>query len=599
MQFDAFAIKEEESALADHLSREKFEMIQEHDSINTTLVDQGAQEEDKQMRENIDGEDIEINCWADEDMRKLNCQEDNAEPITTLQCGEEQESAFRCGQESESTGNLSICEEERLESEGSSLAFETVEVIQTNQTLDAARDIRDTMTQVTEIHGSLCTENFGVNNRNEKLEGSHEHLAEEENKCDHHDSSLNAGTDKEIKGSETIEATDEDEHKGAMFLMSQGQGKCLVDSLTTETVEVMEEVEMLEEAEGRDVKFVLVEVDNGAQHDKGVSSEESQATGEKAHFPDETAATGDQQKFQTEDGDREDNSVSDEITAQDSSYEDCLPTVPNMSLTVVDIPAQSKIAIDNGFTEVQLSAEANEARKENVPSETATSKEEVLESENLQMQLAENQQHINGGDNKQLEEVGDAFRVKYADNVSSEEHNLMRPVEDSLDNEGDDSADGHIAEKVEESSEGTGDSSMESNTEPIWPAESLEEVSMEHRELKIYEQKEEEQTEEDQTVKTQAPIYLEKIDNDDGITNNSIQKRNDQKGNSKLTFLKKAMLELEEQTHQPTYSRKLRILIPTLSVLSWAFCLWHFGPPFLKISLIIILIQVLSKIQGF
>lgn len=622
-------MKEEKSALplvenqtlhqlktvADRLSGEEIEMIQEDNSIETAFVDQGTEEENQQMLENIEGEKMEINCCYDEDnMKELHCQEasettdEEQRRITKLQFGEEQESPFHSVKEND------LCKDERQETQESFLAFKTVEVIEKDEALDAIDaeqdiSITDTMTQMTEVHGSLCTKSFGVINRNEKLEESHEDLgkgntpivmlAEEETKC-HHDISLSIEANEETKGNETFEATEKDEHKGTVALIcEEGQRKCLVGSLTPETADVMGEVEMPEAAEGRVNEFGLVEEEKGAQHDKEISGEGSEATAEKAQFPD-NIASGSNQQLQIEEPettlhvDHEDICVRDELTSEDSSFEKCCATVPNMPLTGVNIPEQLKpeIGIDIGFMEVQMSAEAAEARKENVASEPTT-EDKAVESENPPIQSVE-RQHLNGHNRNQLEEVEDTFQVMHAANDAIEEDNLMmRLEEDNLDDEGDDDADeANIIEKMEKSSEGTGDSS-ESNTEPIWPVESLEEVSMELKELKINEQ-----MEEDQKVKTRVPMHLKNIGND-GIIENSIQKGNDKKCNSELTFLERVMPEIAEQTHQPTYSQKLRILIPTLLVLSWSLCFWRFGLPILKISIIVILIKILSKIQGF
>ncbi|KAL3517409.1 hypothetical protein ACH5RR_019998 [Cinchona calisaya] len=632
IQFDASVVEKEESPLplgenqalfqpenvADHLSREEIGMIQEDDSIDTALVDLGKEEENQQTIENLEGEEVKTNCSPDEDLRELNCQEaaesttEDQRTITILQSSEEQETPFHCDQESDSTGNLSLSKYERIENEESSLVFENVQELEKDKAFevaDAEQDEDGTMTQMSEVHGSVSAEDFGASNRTEELGPSHDDqgkgntpivmFAEEENKCDNTDVSLRIETNEGTTGNETLEATDVDEQKGTVALMSEGgQNKRLVGLLVTETVEV----EMQEEAEDRDSEFVLVEEEKGVQHDEEIIGEESQATRERAQFPDDIASGSYKQKLQKEpesslNGDQEDNSVPD-----DSSSENCGATVPNMSLTEDTVPAQLKpgIGTDSGFAEVQLTAETTEAGKENIASEPAI-EDSVAQSENLPVPLVEEQQHLNGHNGKQLEEVEDTFKVNYAENVTGiEEHNLMRPEEDSLndDDGGDDVDEAYIPEKVEESSEGTGDSSVGSNSEPIWPAESLEEVSTELKELKINEQKEEKQMEENQTVKTQEPMHFKSIDSE-SIIANSIQKGNDHQGNSKVSFFRRFMMELAEKTHQPTYSRKLRILMPTLLVVSWSLCFWNFGQPFLKISLIVILIKILYKIQGF
>nr|XP_027118105.1 uncharacterized protein LOC113735276 [Coffea arabica] len=610
LQFDASPLKEEESPLplvgnqalhqpkqvADRFSGEEIEIIREDDPVDAALVDQGTEKE-KQKLENGNGEEMEINCCSDKDMGELNSQ-DAAETTkieqrtgTLLQSGEEQENPFHCDQESESSGNPLPTKDQRPESEECCLAFETVEVIEKVEAAIVGQGKGDTMTQMTLVHGSPCTENLGVNGRNEKLEVSHGDqgkgnaqilmLAEEENKCDHHDSLLNIGANEETEGNDTLEAIDLDEHRGTVASMSEkGQRKCLVGSPTTESAEVKEKDEMMEEAEARDTEII--------------SCEESQANGESAQFPHNIASASNQQKLHTEkpgffsNVDHEDNSVFDELTSEDETCEDFSRLL------------KPEIGSDDGFTELQPSAEAAEARKENIVNEPA-SDDRVIESENSPMQLVEIQKNLNGDNEKQLEEVEGRSQVNYAVNVTIEEHNQTRPEEDSLHDEGDDDADeANMTDKVEDSSEGTGDSSVESNAEPIWPMDSLEEVCAEVKELKINGKKEEQDMEENQNVRTQqVPTCPQNIDND-GIIDKSIRNGNDCKSNSKLNFLERVMLELAEQTHQPTtYSQKLRILIPTILALSWSLCFWQLGPPFLKISLIVVLIKILSKIQGF
>lgn len=611
VHLDASPLKEDESPLPlvgnqtllqpKHVvgcfSGEETEIIQEDDPVDAALVDQGT-EKGKQKLENSNGEEMEINCCSDKDMRELNSQaaaetsKIEQRTSTLSQFGEEQENPFHCHQESESTGNLLPTKDQRPESEESYLAFETVEVIEKVEALDAAivgQDKGDTTIQMTVVHGSPGTENFGENRRNENFEVSHEDqgkgnapilmLAKEENKCDHHVSSLNVGANEETKGSETPEAIDLDEHRGAVTSMSEkGQGKSLVGSPSNETAEVKERIEVMEEAEARDTEII--------------SCEESQANGDSAQFPHDIASAGNQQKLRAEkrgmflNVDDEDNCVSNELTSGDSTCE-------NFSC-----PLKPEIGSDDGFTELQLSAEAAEARKENIVNEPAT-EDGVIVGENSPTQLVEIQQNLNGDNEKQLEDVEGRSQVNYADDVTTEEHNQTRPEEDSLNDEGDGDADeANMTGKVEDGSEGTGDSSVESNAEPIWPMDSLDEVSTEVKEMKINEKKEEQHMEEDQKAGAQVPTYPQNIDND-GIIHDSIRKGNDPKSSSKLTLLERVMLELAERSHQPIYSQKWRILIPTILALSWSFCFWQFGQPFLKISLIVVLIKILSRIQGF
>lgn len=579
----------------DNLSREEIELIKEDDAIKTALVDQLKEEENQHMLVNIEGDEMEIHSGQVIDSTG------GSVPKSTMFVVQ--------GACLPVPGNSSLSKDEKLDNEEGSLAFETVEVIQKDETFEAADAEQrkdDATSQMIEVNGSLTTETIEVKKRNEKHDANHKNqgngntpsltFAEEENKCDQHDCLLNIGANEASKRNEALEATYENQ-SNTVTLMAE------VGSLAIENVEVLEEVKLLQEPDGKDKsELLLVGEEKGAQHDEEITGGENQATGETAQYPDDIALVSNQEKLQTEEPeilpnvDQADNSFSDELTSEDSPSEDCGANVPNMSSEVSTILAQLKpgIGSDNGFTKAQLFVAASEVSKENVASEPDT-EDRVVANEKLLMQLTENQQHASG---KTLEKVEDSFQMQYAENVTIGDRNLMRPEEDSIDDKADDDEyEANMAEKVEERSEGTGDSFVESNTEPICLAESMQEVTMELKELKLNEQKEKQQNEEDQTVKTQVHMHLKNIDNDD-IDENSLQKGNDEKGYLKMTFLERYMREVGNQIHQPTSSQKRRVLILTLLVLSWSLCFWRFGLPFLKICLIFILIKIISKIHG-
>ncbi|XP_057508365.1 uncharacterized protein LOC130791236 isoform X2 [Actinidia eriantha] len=75
--------------------------------------------------------------------------------------------------------------------------------------------------------------------------------------------------------------------------------------------------------------------------------------------------------------------------------------------------------------------------------------------------------------------------------IETVEDNPQAILSEDEDEDDEDEDEGGITERGEESSEGTGDSSIESNAEAIWPAESIEELSEEIKEFTINAQKQE------------------------------------------------------------------------------------------------------------
>ncbi|GFS35633.1 DNAse I-like superfamily protein [Actinidia rufa] len=130
------------------------------------------------------------------------------------------------------------------------------------------------------------------------------------------------------------------------------------------------------------------------------------------------------------------------------------------------------------------------------------------EEDNPQVQLIEEEGEFDDGGNIREKEVEvDSVQVTEEEDednpqvqlIEEREEEEIETVEDNPqailsedeDDDDDDEDEGGITERGEESSEGTGDSSIESNAEAIWPAESIEELSEEIKEFTINAQKQE------------------------------------------------------------------------------------------------------------
>ncbi|KAI3449449.1 hypothetical protein Pfo_006114 [Paulownia fortunei] len=173
-----------------------------------------------------------------------------------------------------------------------------------------------------------------------------------------------------------------------------------------------------------------------------------------------------------------------------------------------------------------------------------------------------------------------------------------------------------LSDEVEEISVGTGDSSMESNSEAVWPAESLQESSMEPQQVKLIDQEVEGKIQEDRPVKKEKHDSKDSqiIGGDSSFEPHQVKSEEsnfqkssetlptvadssqfpDGKGNSETTFIK-YVVELATLKDHPTNSTRRRMLIGTLSVLSSLSCSWFFGLSFVKICLIAFLTIALSS----
>ncbi|KAL2239008.1 UNVERIFIED_CONTAM: hypothetical protein Sindi_1092500 [Sesamum indicum] len=169
----------------------------------------------------------------------------------------------------------------------------------------------------------------------------------------------------------------------------------------------------------------------------------------------------------------------------------------------------------------------------------------------------------------------------------------------------------YSSDEVEESSVETGDSSTESNSDAVWPAESRQEASREPQEVKLIDQEVEGKIQEDKAGKEGENDFQKSKGNREnsyyeahrvkaGGRNSKKSSENfptvldssqfpDGKGESEKTFIKKYVANA---------SRRM-MLIAALSVLTSLSCSWFFGLSSVKLCLIVFLTMVLTKIHGY
>ncbi|XP_059435851.1 uncharacterized protein LOC132168808 [Corylus avellana] len=132
------------------------------------------------------------------------------------------------------------------------------------------------------------------------------------------------------------------------------------------------------------------------------------------------------------------------------------------------------------------------------------------------------------------------------DDKADEACPIVHAVEDSAMQE-----DACVSEEGDECSEGTGQSSVGSNAEAIWPAELMEESSQEHKQTdSIVQGSMEKPEEEDKTIKIdQEHDYLDSSKNGDAFENEAAEKP---------ITIRKETQEPVMVMHQPSRSSKLR-----------------------------------------
>ncbi|PIN24152.1 Ubiquitinyl hydrolase 1 [Handroanthus impetiginosus] len=184
--------------------------------------------------------------------------------------------------------------------------------------------------------------------------------------------------------------------------------------------------------------------------------------------------------------------------------------------------------------------------------------------------------------------------------AKAEDDMIMETSEDEekVTSEDEEKGEANLSDEVKEDSVGTGDSSTESNSEAIWPAESLQETSVEP-EKKLIDQEVEGKIQEDKPVEegeynSQDPYQVKAEESDSWkisanqptqVVSSQFRSKN---GDSDKTFVKKYAVN----------STRWRMLIGALFVVLSLSCSWFFGLSFIKLGLIVFLTMVLSKIDG-
>ncbi|CAI9767838.1 unnamed protein product [Fraxinus pennsylvanica] len=230
----------------------------------------------------------------------------------------------------------------------------------------------------------------------------------------------------------------------------------------------------------------------------------------------------------------------DEQNAENGRCEDYVKDVQTFSFPILRYPSKimAGIATDKDSTNEQLSTEDIGV---NVTNAGTSANQEMKENSTLELVVCQQKEIENA--EKEIEEASETICAGIDTSEYDPIMQMSKDEEKGEDNDRDDLDEEDLTNTIEESSVGTGNSSTESNAECVG-----EELSI------------------------------------------------DGKGNSKMTY----MVELAEtHNNQHTYSSRRRILIGALSALSWFSCTWFFGLSFVKLSLIVFLTMILSKIHGY
>ncbi|KAL7151147.1 hypothetical protein ABFS83_04G012000 [Erythranthe nasuta] len=137
-----------------------------------------------------------------------------------------------------------------------------------------------------------------------------------------------------------------------------------------------------------------------------------------------------------------------------------------------------------------------------------------------------------------------------------------------------------LSDEVEETSEGSGDSSMESNSEAVYPVDSPQGTTVEPREMELLNQEVEGKIQEDKAIKKDYSQFT-------GEDSESFETQKVKSFNE--TFIKKYV-----KKNRRTYSTRQRMLIGILCALSSLSCSWFFGLSSAELCLVVFLTVVLS-----
>ncbi|CAK9135065.1 unnamed protein product [Ilex paraguariensis] len=245
--------------------------------------------------------------------------------------------------------------------------------------------------------------------------------------------------------------------------------------------------------------------------------------------------------------------------------------------------------------EAPLSLKSIRLKEEDETTEAASTTQTAIEY-NHPTQLVEeqNEDYANSdGRGNTVEKSEDAIGIVHADMVATEDNPKIESAEEEESSEDSDANEqDYIAEeKIEEGSDGTGASSMESNSEAIWPVESMQKLLLDSKELEINKQALGETIEADRTV-NKDHIGHNRVEN--GNPNDNGQNIIEDDGKSTSNFSQMYMIQLAKNNEE-SFTSKWRIWIWSSFMPLWFLAYWYFGLPFVKICLIVVLSVMLFK----
>lgn len=184
-------------------------------------------------------------------------------------------------------------------------------------------------------------------------------------------------------------------------------------------------------------------------------------------------------------------------------------------------------------------------------------------------------------DNLPIQLIEEATKfVEVVEKIQVEKTPQMELSDEEDDDGEDNDEDENSEEKGEESAEGTGDSSMESNSDAAWPAESIQEVSPEFNEMKTN----------NRTKEGEKPDLFSCKENDDDVNGSDHSIHED---DEKVEVTQRYVRELANQSKQRSIEPwKVKAWTWSMLATLWCLCHWYIGSPFVKVSLITVVISI-------
>ncbi|KAI3460785.1 hypothetical protein Pfo_017448 [Paulownia fortunei] len=365
-------------------------------------------------------------------------------------------------------------------------------------------------------------------------------------------------------------------------------------ALPTETLEIIQEDEAI--GEGQEDKIKHIEEQLVEEHGQWDQPDEEIVPEicEEVGWTDEASQCALQSDLQTEGKneekipcEKEENACIFNPTTEDrhlGDYDKNAQIAMPMPKEELVIPEDIEVTKDSANEEVAESLELNE-NKPTVEFVVCHQKGHEDVEKNMGMEVEESSETID------------------KDTATTKDDLIIETSEDNINNYNEKADKEDLYDKVEDSSVGTRDSSMESNREAIWQAESLQESSMEPQQVKLIDQEVGGKIQEDTAVKEGKHDFQDsQITGGDSSSKLQVKaaecasqkstemfpimadgtQSTDGTGNSEKTFIEKYVVELATPKDHSTNSTWLRMLIWTLFVMSLPSCSWFFGLSFVK-----------------